>query len=213
METDQVGLTPVVLSVLVLMLAELAAGFLMQIQWRFPLLVLGGIRLAEIVLFLLVFRIWGRGPADLGLGRDQILPGLIRGILWSLGFGGVVLAGFALLWLTGVNPLKLLRTGLPRDPVEKMLLFTVGGVIGPVAEELFFRGVLYGYFRQWGIFAALFLSSMIFVLAHPVNSFPFTQLVGGLLFALAYEIEGKLTTPITIHVLGNLALFSLPFLQ
>jgi membrane protease YdiL (CAAX protease family) len=30
-------------------------------------------------------------------------------------------------------------------------------------------------------------------------------------FAAAYEIEKKLLVPITIHVLGNLALFSLPY--
>jgi hypothetical protein len=32
-------------------------------------------------------------------------------------------------------------------------------------------------------------------------------LVGGLLFAAAYEIEQTLFAPITIHVLGNTALF------
>jgi membrane protease YdiL (CAAX protease family) len=31
-------------------------------------------------------------------------------------------------------------------------------------------------------------------------------------FATAYEVEKKLLVPITIHVLGNLTLFSLPYL-
>jgi membrane protease YdiL (CAAX protease family) len=81
-----------------------------------------------------------------------------------------------------------------------------------VTEELFFRGILYGYFRRWGIFPALFLSTLFFVLLHPVKALAVTQTVGGVLFAAAYEIEGNLLVPITIHVLGNLAIFSLPFL-
>jgi hypothetical protein len=36
-----------------------------------------------------------------------------------------------------------------------------------------------------------------------------TQAVGGILFAVAYEVERSLLVPITIHVLGNLAIFSL----
>jgi membrane protease YdiL (CAAX protease family) len=35
--------------------------------------------------------------------------------------------------------------------------------------------------------------------------------VGGLVFAVAYEIEKSLLVPITIHVLGNFAIFSLPY--
>ena len=35
-----------------------------------------------------------------------------------------------------------------------------------------------------------------------------TQLVGGILFAVAYEVEGSLMTPIVIHVLGNMGIFA-----
>jgi membrane protease YdiL (CAAX protease family) len=48
------------------------------------------------------------------------------------------------------------------------------------------------------------------VLAHPISrGFPIPQAAGGIVFALAYEIEGSLMTPIVIHVLGNLSLFTL----
>jgi membrane protease YdiL (CAAX protease family) len=108
--------------------------------------------------------------------------------------------------------LQLIRIPLPSDPSEILQLFIVGGLVGPVTEELFFRGILYGYFRRWGIFPALFLSTLFFVLLHPVKVLAVTQTVGGVLFAAAYEIEGNLLVPITIHVLGNLAIFSLAFL-
>jgi membrane protease YdiL (CAAX protease family) len=34
-------------------------------------------------------------------------------------------------------------------------------------------------------------------------------MVGGIVFAVAYEVEGSLMVPITIHVLGNMAIFAL----
>ena len=34
-------------------------------------------------------------------------------------------------------------------------------------------------------------------------------MIGGILFAVAYEMEKNLLVPITIHVLGNLAIFTL----
>ena len=60
---------------------------------------------------------------------------------------------------------------------------------------------------------ALIISTLMFVLAHSVGAgFPVTQVIGGILFAVAYEVEGNLMVPITIHVLGNSALFTLAFI-
>jgi len=42
---------------------------------------------------------------------------------------------------------------------------------------------------------------------------PLPQVVGGIVFAVAYEIEGSLMVPITIHVLGNLAIFTLSLMS
>jgi membrane protease YdiL (CAAX protease family) len=72
--------------------------------------------------------------------------------------------------------------------------------------------LIYGYLRRWGIWTALALSTIVFTLLHPgAAGAPIPQIVGGLVFAAAYEIEKKLLVPITIHILGNLALFSLPY--
>ena len=103
----------------------------------------------------------------------------------------------------------MVRTPLPHKVNTLILFFLVGGVLAPVAEEIFFRGLLYGFFRRWGAAVAVILSTALFAFAHPLQSLPFTQIVGGLLFALSYEVEGNLLVPITIHVLGNLAIFAL----
>ncbi|MFW6333268.1 MAG: CPBP family intramembrane glutamic endopeptidase [Thermodesulfobacteriota bacterium] len=211
MEADRIRLKPFVIACAGMFVLEGAAGVLIGLGWSYPMAVLGLVRVAEAGLMLWVFRRWGRGVSDLGLARDQIPAGLKQGIIWSLGFGILVLIGFGVLLLMGQNPLKLLYVRLPSDPIERFWYLLVGGIIAPVAEELFFRGVLYGYFRRWGIFLALAASSLLFVSAHSTGGFPVTQTVGGVLFALAYEFEGTLMTPITIHVSGNLALFSFSF--
>jgi len=42
---------------------------------------------------------------------------------------------------------------------------------------------------------------------------PLPQIVGGILFAAAYEKEKNLMVPITIHVLGNMAIFSISLIK
>jgi membrane protease YdiL (CAAX protease family) len=63
------------------------------------------------------------------------------------------------------------------------------------------------------VFVALTMSTFVFVVAHP--GFPnisVTQVAGGIVFAMAYEIEGSLMAPLTIHVLGNTAIFMLSWI-
>jgi hypothetical protein len=207
MEADRVGLKPFLLSLGALTAAE-ATGNLVVASGVLPQMpALGLTRIAEVGLFLFIFHIWGDGLRSLGLGPRQIRPGLQSGLIWSLVFGGAVLVGFGVIYLTGRNPLLLFRARLPENGHDLALFLVIGGLIGPITEEVFFRGILYGRLRRLGIPAAVLISSAIFILAHP--SAGFTQSVGGILFALAYERAGWLMTPITIHVLGNLAIFGL----
>lgn len=200
-----VGLKPFLLSVLALFSCETVLNVAVLTELVSPDAALAGIRVTEIILFILIFMIWDHGPACLGLAREQLVPGVKQGILWSAGFGVIVMIGAGVLFLMGKNPFEMLRVPLPETSGEMIFFLCLRGVIGPVAEEIFFRGILYSFLRRWGIFIAFFFSSLIFVAVHPVRGIP--QMVGGALFAAAYEIEGKLMTPITIHILGNMAIF------
>ena len=178
-----------------------------------PMLLLGVVRILEILFFLLIVSIWGKGLASIGLAQDQMSGGLKKGLIWSAGFGMCVLLGFAVLYVAGTNPLGLVRTHLPPSGREMLLFFAVGGLVAPIAEEVFFRGLVYGFLRRWGVVVALVGSTVVFVVAHAITSrIPVTQTVGGIVFAVAYEVEGSLMVPITIHVLGNLAIFALSLL-
>jgi hypothetical protein len=120
------------------------------------------------------------------------------------------------IYSAGTDPFALIGGRLPAKASHVLLLFAVGGVIGPMAEEVIFRGLLYGFFRRWGVVPALLISTGIFVLVHllvrSVPGYAITQAIGGVVFAVSYELEKNLMVPITIHCLGNMAIFLLPFL-
>ena len=104
----------------------------------------------------------------------------------------------------------LIKHANDRGGRDNITVILVGAFIAPVAEEILFRGILYGFFRRWGMTTALVLSTLIFVFSHSSRqTIPATQIIGGILFAVAYEKEKNLVVPIIIHVLGNLAIFVL----
>jgi len=174
------------------------------------MITLGAARLLEIILLMLIVLTWGRGLSSIGLSRSELVPGLKKGLIWSAAFGITASFVFVVLFFAGINGLTLIQAHLPKEPSEIIPFFFIGGMEGPVAEEIFFRGILYGFFRRWGAVAAVVLSTVIFVLAHPIfPGIPLPQVVGGVVFAVAYEVEGSLMVPITIHALGNMAIFLL----
>ena len=90
-----------------------------------------------------------------------------------------------------------------RAPVLGWMLILVA-IVGPVAEEMFFRGVLYGWLRvRVGVKWGLIVSAMFFALLH-ANAVVFLPILAlGLLFGWIYEQTGSLAAPIAIHILHN----------
>ena len=91
------------------------------------------------------------------------------------------------LFISGRNPLTMLRTPLPTDPIAIISLYIVGGLIGPVAEELCFRGIVFSFCRRWGVIIAVVASTAVFATLHSVHGFPVIQVTGGLLFAVRMQ--------------------------
>jgi len=210
MEPKKIEIKVFLLSLAVLILIETTAILSVSGIKISPVIVTGAVRLIEIALIILIVMVWGQGLSSIGLVPSKMVKGLIRGLFWSAGFGIITFFAFIALFLVDINPFALIHTRLPGKIGEIILFFLVAGLIGPVAEEVLFRGVIYGFFRRWGVLAALILSSVIFVLAHStLSTIPVPQIVGGIIFAIAYEKEGSLIVPITIHSLGNMAIFTL----
>ena len=210
METKPIEIKVFLLTLGAVILIEGAARLLISRGLYDSMIVLGVTRVLETGIIVSCVLLWGKGLPSIGLARACIAHGIRRGLIWSAGFALVVALASAVLYVAGIDLLLLLKVPLPERLSQILLFLLVGGIVGPIAEELFFRGILYGFLRRWGVLLALAGSTVIFVLAHAISSrVPLTQIVGGIVFALAYEIEGKLMVPITIHVLGNMAIFTL----
>ncbi len=213
METKKIELKILLISLAAIILIELVIKAVTPKNQYLPILILGAARLFETSLMIMIFFVWGKGISSVGLAPSKMIHGLKKGLIWSVCFGIITSLVFAVLYAVGQNPLAIIKTRLPSNHSEIILFFLIGGFIAPITEEIFFRGILYGFFRRWGVLVALILSTLLFVFVHPIGSrIPLPQVVGGIVFAVSYEMTGSLLTPIIIHILGNTAIFTLSML-
>lgn len=172
-----------------------------------------GVGLLCVVVFLRVVKQTWREAFGIGA------PGSGRALLWGA-FGCVLVLPVVL----GLNHLSAeLMTTVEVEPVPQTsvrvlravespwLQFYFGLVavgVAPVAEELFFRGILYPTIKQGGHpRIALWGTSLFFAAIH-ANLMTFLPLtVLALVFVLLYERTGNLLAPIAAHAVFNLANF------
>ena len=165
------------------------------------------------VQILLLFFILKSDPINFqlcGLSLKNYSKGYKTGLLWSALFGIIALTLYFSLNFLEINTLKYLLIKLPKNNPEAILFFITAGLISPIAEEIFFRGFIYTYFRKYNAAIALVLSTVFFALPHfQLNTFPAIPIIGGIVFALSFEYSKSLAAPIIIHISGNLSLFLL----
>ena len=197
-------------ALLALLFIEMVATLAAKVRGIFPIEHLGLLRIVESIVLLLITWLQKEGLGIIGLDGRRFLSGFKTGIIWSSIFAIIAAVGFLILSFLKLNPLNLIRVPLPQTPRDLIIFFLVGGVIAPISEEIFFRGILFGYFLKWGLCKAVIISTLIFVFFHPQAGL--TQAVGGVVFALSYHFGHSLLAPIIIHSLGNLTLFSISLL-
>ncbi|MBC2711242.1 MAG: CPBP family intramembrane metalloprotease [Desulfosarcina sp.] len=193
------------------LLASLLAVALLEVAAKalgMPLWLLAVTRTAQMLVVMTLAVIQAGGLHVLGLDKKALLPGFKKGLVWSAGFAVVAGLLFLGIFMAGQNPLVLIRSPLPQAESQRVLFFFVGGIVAPVAEEIVFRGLIFGYLRRWGLPAAILISTALFAAIH-LPTIPVTQIVGGIVFAVAYHTGKSLMVPIVIHAMGNLAIFTL----
>jgi membrane protease YdiL (CAAX protease family) len=80
----------------------------------------------------------------------------------------------------------------------------LAGLVIPIVEEVFFRGVVYRWLRdKWGIAVGVIVSGLVFGIAHFEPATVVPAIVMGFVLALAYEKSQSLWPPILIHMLNN----------
>jgi membrane protease YdiL (CAAX protease family) len=210
MEADKIKINTVIISIFAIAAIEIIVRLVVHQNLIAPLVGLGLARLAEIIFLLILVNICEKGFSAIGLNFTDRYKGLKKGFIWAVIFGVAAGAVLWIIYLVGINVPALFQMQLPDKVLNLVAFFLIGAFFAPLAEEIFFRGILYGFFRRWGISAAIILSTLLFVLPHTSgHSLPLTQVIGGILFAVSYEVEKNLLVPITIHSLGNLAIFTI----
>ena len=126
-----------------------------------------------------------------------------------LGYGLVILLlkelGLDVSWLEGGNQLELIE-GESSFPILVTLLIAgiAVAIAAPLAEELFFRGLVYRALSEiWSPTLAIFVSGFLFGAFHLNLSvlIPFTIL--GMLLAWGFRASGSIWVPIAAHFTIN----------
>ena len=145
-----------------------------------------------------------------GIDKMPVGRSLLLGI-------SLLISAYPTVFAVGVLTSVLLKINPTTDVQEVMRIFEnatavtqripiilLAVAIAPVAEELAFRGYLYGVIKRFfGAVPALLLSGILFALIHLNLPSFFPLLVLGWVFALAYELSGSLLVPMTMHALFN----------
>jgi membrane protease YdiL (CAAX protease family) len=144
---------------------------------------------------------------DLGF-RSVSLVWMIWAIITALIFipiiGLIALGVQILLGMPLENP--QLEFLVPKDfsLIGAFTMIILGGILIPVAEEVFFRGVLYRWMRQYsGRWLAIIASSLIFGALHGDIAVAFATFIMGIVLAWFYEYSGSLWPSILIHATNN----------
>jgi membrane protease YdiL (CAAX protease family) len=164
--------------------------------------------IAAILLLVLRHGKLGRRAFGLGLGR---LPWL--GVaLYPL----FLAAWVPLVFVLYAGLLRAIGTGVPEQQVAAFLLQSTGdprfvwflvviAVGGPVAEELFFRGLLLPWLvGRLGTWPALLAVSLLFGLVHEPAFYMLLPLgLIGLFLGWLRLVTGSVLVPLVVHVLHN----------
>ena len=91
-----------------------------------------------------------------------------------------------------------------------MLIGTV--IIGPIFEEIFYRGLLYNKLKEISnAFIAVFISSILFAFLHipgyGFNIKMFSLVLDGILLTYCYEKTNNIYVPILVHSINNFFIF------
>ncbi|WP_262691167.1 CPBP family intramembrane glutamic endopeptidase [Kordiimonas aestuarii] len=151
----------------------------------------------------------GVRPVDIGLASSRLGIAASLGLVVLLYFGASFLAG-AYAQLVGYEGQKTMTemirtTGGDNIAARGLMVFSVV-IMGPVVEELVFRGYLQsGLTKRFGPYVGIGISSVVFAGYHFQPEAFVVLLVVGAAFGLAYHLTRSLWPAILLHMLNNAA--------
>ena len=142
-----------------------------------------------------LFAVWRRRLAWAEIGLRPLPHG------WLIRAAVVAVIAFVLASLVNLGVQSLMAEP-PRNP-QLDLIAPVGAIV-PFAEELFFRGLVYGWLRQrLSVWWAAAISGLGFAVLHGVWWLIPALLLLGVVLALVYERSGSIWAAAITHGLFN----------
>jgi len=148
-------------------------------------------------------------PRKVGLhiqsGAKNLVIGLLGGLLvWLI----VAPLDITVIRLFGEGPIQqplISRLERATEAVDYLVVFLSGSLLGPVSEEIFFRGFVYTILKnrspKW---LAIIATNLLFFSLH-LSPWWFPQVFTmGVLFTFLFDYSGSLVSVIVAHSLANL---------
>ncbi len=146
----------------------------------------------------------------LGIETNNVKRTIWLGILVGLISYLLIDGSYLLFWPNryATEVARTIRTS--GTPIDLSLYFFVALLVGPVLEEVIYRGILYSpYRKKYGPAKAVIITSLFFTMAH----YAFPSFLFSLLLTTLYEKTESIIPPIIAHSIHNLlVIFSLLFL-
>jgi tetratricopeptide (TPR) repeat protein len=140
----------------------------------------------------------------LRLGTVKVIGLSLVGLVVALSFGSWCAEWLARVMhrpVTVQETIPLIKYALSASPVAAILAIVI---VGPIAEEIIFRGLIYGSLeKRLRVFGAMLISSFLFALAHLQVTHFIPIFCLGMALNWARWKSGSLGLPILLHVLNN----------
>ncbi len=120
---------------------------------------------------------------------------------------------FLVFWVALVAVEELLDQSAPKSWKEYSagmiaLRILAIGILGPIAEEFAFRGLLMSALKRTrlGVYGAIFVTAALWSISHVQYEIPILALlvIDGIILGLAREMTRSIYVPIAMHIGGNL---------
>lgn len=153
----------------------------------------------------------GELAARLGLRRFNPL-GLWRPVLAVVGCYAMVAGYAAAVDALDIEALQPEST-VPFEIVRERLTVILAGVavvaVAPLAEEVFYRGLIFGGLQRWGFWPAALISGAVFSGVHLDAGSLIPFFIIGVVLAWLFWRRGNLWESVAFHVIFNAVSFSL----
>lgn len=164
---------------------------------------------------LLVFGFWYKFREKKNIRPDYrgVLKVRVFLCLAGIGFFGQYAAGFLMTLIHVVMPsifedYEKIMQAVSLDYASPCLMLFLVGILGPVAEEFLFRGVIYGKLRDvFTVTQAAVISGAIFGIYHKNFVQGIYAALFGILLAYIFEKTGTIWGAVLMHMIFNLSAY------